>query len=1139
MAQTQLVQLEVREDIMSDPRMLYKSLKKDLNVESVRKLMITLPTPSYGAVVTKGSIVYSLSQRTKKLQQFRIPDEKPQKGKSIAVDPELEFAGHELPGGNLLMSPHQKWLATYGADGAVHISFTGSLGKYVKVTPHDYRNGGVRIFIFSEDCQRIFTTGCDGVLTAYCWNLTVSGSSKIKSAVEAARTKKSKLMSQMEEEDKVMKAMDEWVPTFASRPSSAVVETDSKERLAREKAMETDEIYTTPTPVAPGDSTWYQIQLLEAHKEEDKQYTDLKKDLRVQIRDMRRTIQDMMRKNENLPEIEKLGRHEFDLDIEEQNRLQAESEAEIQRVREEIEFENLAKMYLREMIKKECWDDMKVKGRAIQAFNSSLEVSNFPLKERTVAQQNALDMVTKRRQIEIQELAARREEADTVKKPATTADEDAMEGEESDANKKEQPATTGSLGAQYGGDSDLFLSQFDLHTREQKTSQIVLLEDAIHRIRVAFNKDFDEVFRKKEQEIDKIKEKNRRISKIMRDLDLNEPLVEPAMSVVEKPERLLTVEDSEIKVEKFMTPEQKKKHEEQLKVEEERRQREAGDNARERALDDMMGGLLEIKKEDELKKDVPKPAYIMSKPQEEWTEDEIKIVKDYEKRVKDLQEEREKYRKQLETELRKLQGVIQEAMTGFDDALNVLFLRKIKVMMVIYQEELKILRLRSSLLVEEELDTREKELNRLLEHKKELKHFASLAYVEARKHVEAYRELYDNLVAEDKLIDKGFKREFMDVSAVMQDTLYRLFRRRPRIPKLRGGVETSVSSIDQRGPNPFAERPSTARQNVQTKMAMETAVDDMDKGSNIPEGLDNSVWERFCVYRREKIESEQMVRLKALVLAEMNAFMQSRHEEDEQLKDSIDEILDLMNKVKEDKLRFNLNLEVQLLLKQGQVEADSSGSFINDYTDSVLLHRSVIEDLNTNIKQLGESKITSMVESKDFRMGIIQLEWDQKRMLMQMEDLQNKMKDIQFMKVSREIQLYLNEKDYEGKKSEEISKLEQSILVLKKHHERHMDDKSRNLRDLKKSTKQKDNENVQVERKLQELNVSVNERRHIDEVNADRRTDAGAEKRYQEIVQRRKLVDLAKAQAQEVAVLRAEVERLRMRTFPALVQVEH
>lgn len=53
------------------------------------------------------------------------------------------------------------------------------------------------------------------------------------------------------------------------------------------------------------------------------------------------------------------------------------------------------------------------------------------------------------------------------------------------------------------------------------------------------------------------------------------------------------------------------------------------------------------------------------------------------------------------------------------------------------------------------------------------------------------------------------------------------------------------------------------------------------------------------------------------------------------------------------------------------------------------------------------------------------------------------------------------------------------------------------------------------------------------------RSDTGAERRLQDIGARRKLVDLAKAQAQEVAVLRAEVERLRMRTFPALVQIEH
>ena len=37
------------------------------------------------------------------------------------------------------------------------------------------------------------------------------------------------------------------------------------------------------------------------------------------------------------------------------------------------------------------------------------------------------------------------------------------------------------------------------------------------------------------------------------------------------------------------------------------------------------------------------------------------------------------------------------------------------------------------------------------------------------------------------------------------------------------------------------------------------------------------------------------------------------------------------------------------MLKQGQVEV-SAGSFIHEYKDSSLIHRSVVEELNTTIK---------------------------------------------------------------------------------------------------------------------------------------------------------------------------------------------
>lgn len=105
-------------------------------------------------------------------------------------------------------------------------------------------------------------------------------------------------------------------------------------------------------------------------------------------------------------------------------------------------MENLAKCYQREILKRECWDSMKVKGKAVkvlawiqnagkcllyetvftftilvkhftvwlpsvsmsallpQAFHSNYEVKNYPMKERTEEELNELHRVETMRQIE-------------------------------------------------------------------------------------------------------------------------------------------------------------------------------------------------------------------------------------------------------------------------------------------------------------------------------------------------------------------------------------------------------------------------------------------------------------------------------------------------------------------------------------------------------------------------------------------------------------------------------------------------------------------------------------------------------------------------------------------------------------------
>jgi len=93
-------------------------------------------------------------------------------------------------------------------------------------------------------------------------------------------------------------------------------------------------------------------------------------------------------------------------------------------------------------------------------------------------------------------------------------------------------------------------------------------QDAIHRIKVAFNKEFDEVFKQKEAEIKRLKEKNDRIRKILGDLEIDENVFEPEMSVDEKPELLLEVKNDEVPFEKYISPEEKLRLDELAKIEE-------------------------------------------------------------------------------------------------------------------------------------------------------------------------------------------------------------------------------------------------------------------------------------------------------------------------------------------------------------------------------------------------------------------------------------------------------------------------------------------------------------------------------------------------------------------------------------------
>ncbi len=88
---------------------------------------------------------------------------------------------------------------------------------------------------------------------------------------------------------------------------------------------------------------------------------------------------------------------------------------------------------------------------------------------------------------------------------------------------------------------------------------LYLVKDCIYQMKVAFNKNFSDVFKMKESEIKKITDRNVRIRKILNDLGAGDAVFEPSWTVDEKPEMLLEVQDEEVTVEKYISEEEQKK----------------------------------------------------------------------------------------------------------------------------------------------------------------------------------------------------------------------------------------------------------------------------------------------------------------------------------------------------------------------------------------------------------------------------------------------------------------------------------------------------------------------------------------------------------------------------------------------------
>jgi hypothetical protein len=265
----------------------------------------------------------------------------------------------------------------------------------------------------------------------------------------------------------------------------------------------------------------------------------------------------------------------------------------------------------------------------------------------------------------------------------------------------------------------------------------------------------------------------------------------------------------------------------------------------------------------------------------------------------------------------------------------------------------------------------------------------------------------------------------------------------------------------------------------------------------------------------------------------------------------------------------------------------------------LLISRSTVEKLNETILMHAKEQADILAKIKNFRKSINLMEWEHSYLEMQKKNMEDHYTDLQLLRVTKNLQELITTGDSTEKQKHEQQLLESKLSYLGKNEHVTREKQVKITQSLQRNLRERQKENDQFQRQLSDLRTHIQIREDIlatrksklktTKLNsaqpppspaspvscstsspaataplsvtspagpskrgskhnklleatktssslgsAHTRSDANA--KMKAITVRRKLVDLAKAQTEEIEFMRQELDRLRRRTFPSFVQ---
>ncbi|KAH9636977.1 hypothetical protein HF086_008238 [Spodoptera exigua] len=754
---------------------------------------------------------------------------------------------------------------------------------------------------------------------------------------------------------------------------------------------------------------------------------------------LQKKLVDLLEENINERPLHQLSLSEFNLHQEAKKERLRAAEKEREEIRLQTEARIRAQDKVTAWIKQKCWDTIQVPRIKIFAIFSHYHVESYPMLPsqrdtwaelqqiealRTIEKENDANMFRPWLEQSLVETPSKQAE---VPAPSMTVDSitsfrdtlRSVEGGEDDVAVDvvaEPYVLSGTNAHRFVSIPPFMIPQMEAFSFLQMNWLYHIVQFTTQNMRKWFNKQFEELMQTKKREVALVTERNARLRFIIEELNklsdlrgsfhhLIIEIHDPQWRQEEHVEKLIKVEPEECSIEPYISPSQI------VIVPPDPGPK---DDFRERALMDMMDGVLEKLWHEEIKKPIPMPQCMV---RDTWL---TKI---------------------------KVDSVIGQ------ENLNLMRLRRINLDRIVMSEVIEEIR--------DEIALYERELEKL-----------NSEFQEIQEQSQDCQAAYEALTAKDRQMDKTFKNHFADLSPIIVDQAYKFFKRRPKwhqrvtmIPVVLYELAFAVAT----GTKPPLLHPDC--------FDFFKGMEQLDQISNMPTVMDEHIWNSMCKLRRAKTENE--IRTRALI-QEMTF---------------VDSAINVWSKAIHAR-------RSQLVTCQGKVS----------------LHRETVE-LEARNKTV---------------QGILSKEWEHAQMKMKLRHMKQELYSYQRLKIPKELQLYLKNKELGYTDEQDYIKMEKENEASKVAVNKILNEQIHRSGEIEVKLVNIEKAVEKIEKLITHLNVKVSEKKLNEDALEPIKIRRVFKKRMETLVMRSRLIREVQANHSTIVMLQTELELLRLKTYPTL-----